>query len=81
MNYIILTEAVESFDRETVISILTDVMEEGGLDAEKALHACEEGMKRVVKKVQAGFLDPKDRFRAKELLAESTEILRSALTD
>ena len=44
IDFNVLAEAMGDLDEDKVVEILTQVMDEGGSDAQKALDACQKGM-------------------------------------
>lgn len=74
-----LKKAMGELDEESVISIMKQVMEEGGLDAQAALEACQEGMNIVGERFQSGEYFVADLIFAGDLMTRAMEIIRPAL--
>ncbi len=78
IDYEKLASAMGELDEETVISILKQVMAEGG-DASKAMDACQQGMDTVGKLFESGEYFVGDLIFAGELMTEAVAILKDAL--
>lgn len=75
-----LAEAMGELDEDTVVELLNAVMAEGGAEANKAMEACQKGMDIVGKLFEEGEYFVGDLIYAGELMTQSVEILKDALT-
>lgn len=74
-----LTQAVGELDEETVVSMLEQVMAEGGAQAPQAMEACQKGMDAVGRLFEEGEYFVGDLIYAGELMTQSVIILKDAL--
>lgn len=74
-----LAEAMGDLDEDVVVESLTQVMDEGGSDAQKALDACQKGMDIVGKLFEDGEYFVGDLIYAGELMTKAVEILKDGL--
>lgn len=74
-----LAEAMGDLDEDVMVEILTQVMDEGGSDAQKALEACQKGMDIVGELFENGEYFVGDLIYAGELMTQAVNILKSAL--
>ena len=75
-----LAQAMGELDEDTVVELLEAVMAEGGADANKAMEACQKGMDIVGKLFEEGEYFVGDLIYAGELMTQSVDILKDALT-
>ena len=76
-----LATAMGELDEDTVKELLDAVMAEGGVDAAKALEACQKGMDTVGKLFEEGEYFVGDLIYAGELMTDAVETLKDALVD
>ena len=74
-----LAEAMGDLDEDVMVESLTQVMDEGGADAQKALEACQKGMDIVGKLFEDGEYFVGDLIYAGELMTKAVDILKDAL--
>lgn len=74
-----LASAMGELDEETVVSLLKQVMDEGGADAPRAMDACQKGMDLVGKSFESGEYFVGDLIFAGELMTEAVSILKDGL--
>lgn len=74
-----LAEAMGDLDEDVMVELLTQVMDEGGADAQKALDACQKGMDIVGQLFEDGEYFVGDLIYAGELMTNAVEILKDGL--
>jgi len=74
-----LAEAMGDLDEDVMVEKLTQVMEEGGTDAPKALDACQKGMDIVGQLFEDGEYFVGDLIYAGELMTKAVDILKDGL--
>ena len=79
IDFNVLAEAMGDLDEDKVVEILTQVMDEGGSDAQKALDACQKGMDIVGNLFEDGEYYVGDLIYAGELMTKAVEILKDGL--
>ena len=76
IDFNVLAEAMGDLDEDKVVENLTQVMDEGGSDAQKALDACQKGMDIVGNLFEDGEYYVGDLIYAGELMTKAVEILK-----
>lgn len=76
----LLAQAMGDLDEETVVELLEKVMAEGGVEAPKAMEACQKGMDTVGNLFEDGEYFVGDLIYAGELMTQAVEIMKEALT-
>ena len=79
IDFNVLAEAMGDLDEDKVVENLTQVMDEGGSDAQKALDACQKGMDIVGNLFEDGEYYVGDLIYAGELMTNAVEILKDGL--
>lgn len=79
VDFEVLAQAMGELDEDTVKEMLTQVMEEGGQDAGKAMEACQKGMDTVGSLFEEGEYFVGDLIYAGELMTDAVGILKDAL--
>lgn len=74
-----LIEAMADLDEEVMTQILNDVMADGGVHAQEAMAACQEGMNEVGTRFESGEYFVGDLIYAGELMTDAVAILKDAL--
>jgi dimethylamine corrinoid protein len=74
-----LKKAMGDLDNDTVISMMNDVMKDGGAGAVKAMEACQEGMNIVGSLFQSGEYFVADLIFAGDLMTRAMDIIKPAL--
>jgi methylmalonyl-CoA mutase cobalamin-binding domain/chain len=74
-----LSCSMGELEEDGVVTLLNQIMAEGGKDAEKAMEACQKGMDLVGKKFETGEYFVADLIYAGELMTTAVGILKSAL--
>jgi methylmalonyl-CoA mutase cobalamin-binding domain/chain len=74
-----LSDAMGDLEEDHVVTLLNQVMAEGGNDAVKAMEACQKGMDIVGKKFETGEYFVADLIYAGELMTTAVNLLKSAL--
>lgn len=74
-----LSEVLGDLDEDTMVTMLNQVMSEGGADAQKAMEACQKGMDIVGDRFENGEYFVGDLIFAGELMTEAVDILKDAL--
>ncbi|MCD8196496.1 MAG: cobalamin-dependent protein [Lachnospiraceae bacterium] len=74
-----LAEAMGELDEDAVVSILNEVMDDGGAEAQDAMTACQKGMDIVGSRFEEGEYFVGDLIYAGELMTEAVGILKDAL--
>ena len=79
-NYEDLKNAMGDLEEESVLEMLNEVMADGGSRAAEAMAACQEGMNIVGQRFADGEYFVGDLIFSGELMTESMDIIRPALT-
>lgn len=79
MDFEKLSAAVGELDEDTVLSMLNDIMAEGGTDAPKAMEACQKGLDTVGKLFEDGEYFVGDLIYAGEIMTEAVNVLKPGL--
>lgn len=79
VNFEELKNAMGELDEDTVMEMLSAVMEDGGSRAQEAMTACQEGMNIVGKYFEDGEYFVGDLIYAGELMTGAVDILKPAL--
>lgn len=79
INFEALAEAMGDLEEDVMVDSLTQVMNEGGQDAQKAMDACQKGMDIVGKLYEDGEYFVGDLIYAGELMTKAVDILKDAL--
>ena len=74
-----LRKAMADLDEDTVISIIDEVMAEGGAQAQAAVEACQEGMSEVGQRFEEGEYYVGDLIFAGEILTNGLETVKPAI--
>lgn len=74
-----LAQVMGDLDEDTMVSILNEVMEDGGSQAQEAMDACQKGMNQVGKLFEDGEYFVGDLIYAGELMTQAVDILKPAL--
>jgi len=74
-----LARAMGELDEDTVKEMLEQVMDEGGMDAQQAMEACQKGMDIVGNLFESGEYFVGDLIYAGELMTDAVEILKDGL--
>jgi methanogenic corrinoid protein MtbC1 len=74
-----LSDAMGDLEEDQVVTLLNQVMADGGNDAAKAMEACQKGMDIVGKKFETGEYFVADLIYAGELMTTAVDLLKSAL--
>ena len=78
-NYEVMKDAMADLEEEKLLSLLDEVMADGGANAQKAMEACLEGMSEVGQRFEAGEYFVGDLIFAGEILTEGMEKIKPAL--
>ena len=78
-NYEVMKDAMADLEEEKLLSLLDEVMADGGANAQKAMEACQEGMSEVGQRFEAGEYFVGDLIFAGEILTEGMEKIKPAL--
>lgn len=78
-DLVLLKDSVSELEEDTVLDILRGIMESGG-NAQEALEACQEGLKEVGDRFEAGEYFIGDLIFAGELMTSAIEIIKPALS-
>lgn len=79
-SYEEMLTAMEELDDETLLAAATDLMEEGGADANICMQACQDGLQRVGKLFEEGEYFVGDLVFAGELMGQVMDIIKPALS-
>ncbi|MFV0528051.1 MAG: B12-binding domain-containing protein [Lachnospiraceae bacterium] len=79
IDFTVLAQAMGELDEDVMVEILTQVMEDGGAQAQEALDACQKGMDIVGELFEDGEYFVGDLIYAGELMTQAVDILKSAL--
>jgi len=79
MDFELIKKAMSELDEDTLLSIMKDVMADGGKDAQNALEACRAGMEEVGRLFEDGEYFVGDLIYAGDILTAAIEIITPAL--
>lgn len=74
-----LRDAMADLDEDVVLEMMNTVMAEGGHDAQKAMAACQEGIKIVGSRFESGEYFVGDLIYSGEVMSGAIEIIKPAL--